>query len=279
MGYQRLWRTGAGSARGDLGTRRRYTYGIERKHQVRALLASAVVAALLPGCVVVTERREPPPEQPSAGQGQGSGQSQNGYSFLHTLDNGEPVRWSTCEPIRYVVRPANRPAGAERLLEDSISRISEASGLEFSAEGTTDEAPSDDRPLYDPDRYGDQWAPVLIAYSDADEYERLAGQAAGYGGAAYVQQGGAVPRYVSGTAVFDVDQITELGGEEAMRAVMLHELAHVVGLGHVQDRSQLMNPVQYGRGVTELQEGDLAGLEAVGDGKCYEPVEPRSIRD
>lgn len=246
---------------------------------MKALLAAVVTSAVLTGCVVTTEQTPVPDEGSPGGQSSGEGQSSgDGYTFLHTRDNGEPVRWSTCEPIRYVVRPDGQPGGAQDLLEDSVSRISEASGLEFSYEGTTDEAPSQNRDLYLPDRYGDQWAPVLVTYSDPSEDSRLEGQAAGYGGAAYVQAGGGPPRYVTGSVVLDTDQMTSMGGEDAIRATMLHELAHVVGLGHVDDRSQLMNPVQYGRGVTTLQDGDLAGLEALGAGECYDPVEPQSFR-
>ncbi len=197
---------------------------------------------------------------------------------MQTRDNGAPVRWSTCRPIRYVVRPSNEPDGARALLTDSIQRIAEATGLEFEDAGTTDEAPSRRRGLYQPDRYGDRWAPVLIAYSTPEEDSRLSGQAAGYGGPAYVSLGGGTPRYVSGSVVFDVDQMTSMGGEGAMQAVMLHELGHLVGLAHVDDRSQLMNPVMYGRQVTGLQAGDLAGLEELGSGECYDPIEPRSLR-
>ncbi|MFC4058981.1 matrixin family metalloprotease [Planomonospora corallina] len=201
----------------------------------------------------------------------------DGYRFLHTRDDGEPVRWSTCEPIGYVVRPEGRPEGAERLLRESVGRISEVTGLRFSYQGSIGEAPGDGRKAYQPDRYGERWAPVLIAYSAPDEYPRLRGQAAGYGGPVYVRAGNGTPRYVSGMVVFDAGQMASMGGDDAMRAVMLHELAHLVGLGHVDDPGQLMNPVQYGRRVTTLQGGDLAGLKAVGDGQCYEPVEPRSI--
>lgn len=243
-------------------------------HRAVQLAVLALLLALS-GCVVATQR--PPPDQgDSGGSGGSENASQNGYSFLHTRD-GEPVRWSTCEPIRYVVRSDNAPEGASALLEESIARISEVTGLEFSDEGETSEAPSTDRELYQPDRYGDQWAPVLISYSSPDEYEPLSGQAAGYGGAALVQPGSGTPRYVSGTAVFDIEQLEQFG-EEGTRAVMLHELAHVVGLGHVDDRSQLMNPVQYAREVTTLQDGDIAGLEALGNGECYDPVDPSQLR-
>jgi hypothetical protein len=249
---------------------------------MRILLVAVMagVAVLLSGCVAVNETPAPAPSPPSQGQGSdgGGGASGDGYAFVHTRDNGEPVRWSTCAPIRYVVRPHNEPVGARGLLEESIQRISKATGLKFHNAGTTNEAPARRRGLYQPDRYGDRWAPVLIAYSGPSEDARLSGQAAGYGGPAYVTVGGGTPRYVSGSVVFDVEQMMSMGGEEAVRAVMLHELAHLVGLAHVDERGQLMNPVIYGRQVTDLQQGDLAGLGELGDGECYDPIEPRTIR-
>lgn len=227
------------------------------------------------GCVVEVPREGPTgPSSPSSRAGGGNDQS--GYAFVRTRGNGEPVRWSTCEPIEYVVRPANEPGGARELLEDAVERISEASGLEFSFAGTTDEAPSPKRQPYHPDRYGDRWSPVLVAYSDPAEYGRLKGRAAGFGGPASVRRSGATPRYVSGSVVLDVEQLSSMG-DDAVRGVMLHELAHVVGLAHVRDRGQLMNPVQYGRRVTTLQNGDLAGLKLLGKGQCYEPIQPRGF--
>lgn len=244
---------------------------------------SVAAATLLSGCVVVSESPAPTQPEQSQGSDEGTGSAGtgggDGYAFVRTRGDGEPVRWSTCEPIRYVVRPDREPDGARDLLEESLQRITDATGLEFEATGTTDEAPARQRGLYQPDRYGDRWAPVLVAYSTPDEDSRLSGAAAGYGGPALVRVGTGTPRYVSGTVVFDVDEMTSMGGQDAMQAVMLHELGHLVGLAHVDDRGQLMNPTLYGRETTDLQEGDLAGLEILGDGECYEPIKPRPIRD
>lgn len=46
----------------------------------------------------------------------------------------------------------------------------------------------------------------------------------------------------------------------------MHELANVVGLDHVDDPTQLMNPE--GTNVTEFAAGDLAGLARLGGGQC-----------
>jgi hypothetical protein len=240
---------------------------------MRNLLTAAVSSAALAlaACVQVpvpSDRGGPTPQAPGAG-----GKDQNGYAFVSTRPNGQPVRWSTCGPIRYVVRPAKEPDGGRELLEEALRRVSEASGLQFSFAGATDEAPVDDRPPFHDDRYGDRWSPVLVAWSDPGEYGRLEGRPAGFGGPVRVHQRGAVPRYVSGIVVLDAEQLAGMP-EEARRAVVVHELAHVVGLDHVDDRGQLMNAVQYGTEVTSLQEGDLRGLRALGNGTCLEPIAP-----
>ena len=50
---------------------------------------------------------------------------------------------------------------------------------------------------------------------------------------------------------------------------MLHEIGHVLGLDHVDDPTQIMNPTA---GVTELGDGDRAGLAAVGASDCAESL-------
>ena len=47
---------------------------------------------------------------------------------------------------------------------------------------------------------------------------------------------------------------------------MLHELAHVVGLGHVDDPEQVMHDTVLGKAASG--DGDLRGLRAVGNGPC-----------
>ena len=64
------------------------------------------------------------------------------------------------------------------------------------------------------------------------------------------------------------DMGTRPGGAALQRAVLTHELGHVVGLDHVDDPTQLMNPVAT---VSTFQAGDLAGL-AIGRASCRERV-------
>lgn len=56
-------------------------------------------------------------------------------------------------------------------------------------------------------------------------------------------------------------------GDQLVRAVVPHELGHLVGLAHVNSPSQLMYP-QAQLGVTDFGAGDLTGLAALGKGVC-----------
>ena len=69
-------------------------------------------------------------------------------------------------------------------------------------------------------------------------------------------------------ALRDYYQPHELG-DGAVRTVVLHELGHLVGLAHVHDRSQVMNPT-VGRGApSHFAAGDLTGLAELGTGPCF----------
>jgi predicted Zn-dependent protease len=58
-------------------------------------------------------------------------------------------------------------------------------------------------------------------------------------------------------------------GDASVRAVLMHELGHVVGLAHVDDRHELMYPKGSSH-LTTWGPGDRAGLAALGSGDCVD---------
>ena len=194
------------------------------------------------------------------------------YRFLaHQADGTTPVGYDPCRPIHYVVRRQGEPAGGGQIVTDAVVRVSKATGLRFVYDGATSEAPSRQRPLYQPKRYGDRWAPVLISWVTPAENPDLAADVTGEGGSAQVGFPNQPSAYVTGAVELDTAQITSIlqrhDGRQVVRGIVLHELGHLVGLGHINDAHQLMYP-EGQPGVTDFGAGDLAGLAALGGGTC-----------
>jgi hypothetical protein len=144
-------------------------------------------------------------------------------------------------------------------------------GLVFVYDGPTDEAPTPERAVFQPDRYGNRWAPVLVAWETEQQAPELAGDVVGQAGSLAVSLGEGSRVYVTGTVSLDAGQFPEIldqrDGEATASGIVLHEMAHLVGLDHVADESQLMYPETV-RGVTDLADGDLTGLARLGQGAC-----------
>jgi len=193
------------------------------------------------------------------------------YRLLEPPDSSQPfAAYDPCRPVHYVIHPDNAPPGSEALVHEAVAEISAATGLQFAYDGLTQEGPSDVRPAYLPDAYGKRWAPVLVAWSSPTETPRLAGDVVGLGGSATTKETGTPYVRVSGQIALDgpelAETLVEPYGPDRVQAVIMHELGHVLGLGHVDDPAQLM----YGgpNSVTELQDGDRAGLAVLGTGAC-----------
>lgn len=209
-----------------------------------------------------------PPASPAPAAG--------GYRFAATQADGTaPVAWSPCRPIHYVVRSANQPRGGDRAIADAVAAVSAATGLQFVSDGETSEGPSEQRSPYQPDRYGDRWAPVLIAWATPDEVPDFGIDIAGEAGPVRVGTPDGDPAYVSGVVYLDPAKyrraVSEVGRAVA-DTVILHELGHLVGLAHVNDPAQVMWPRGNGTGITTFQAGDRAGLAALGRGACQPDV-------
>lgn len=193
-------------------------------------------------------------------------------SHRFTANNGtSPVAYDPCRPIHYVTRAQGTPPVGETLIRESVARVSAATGLKFIDDGATSEGATRDRKAYQPESYGNRWAPVLIVWTNAAENADFVGDVAGQAGSISLSIGDGPRVYVTGQIELDVEKFTrtlaEPDGANENRAVIEHELGHLVGLHHVADPTQLMYATNTG-GVTDYAEGDLTGLAALGRGPC-----------
>jgi hypothetical protein len=181
------------------------------------------------------------------------------YTFLHVLPDGcTPSRFNPCEPIHYVQNAADAPPDVVVNVREAFRRLSEATGMTFVDDGLTDET-ARTRP-YIPERYGARWAPILIVWEHFPA-EQTTGRSQILGNTFVYREQGVV---VSARLRFNVDAYNDEFTKAPIQAgfgppsgsgtgpigrenitwgrIVLHELAHVVGLGHTRNLASLMYP-------------------------------------
>ncbi len=199
-----------------------------------------------------------------------------GFRFRHVdADSGEPVRYDACNSIHYVINPDLAPPGGIEDVHTAIEETSKASGIQFVYDGETDEQPLAQREAYQPDRYGERWAPILIAWAPTLVMpENPSVEAAGLAGSEFRTNDDGDSVYVTGSATFNAS--TDLASGYAGQTwgqVIVHEMGHVVGLDHVEDPMSVMHPRVTLRPAA-WGDGDRRGLWELGLGRpCIETPE------
>ncbi len=240
-----------------------------------------VVAAVIAFAVQVgsSDGASAPTPSPTVAEPTPTTTSADGVSVFAVRDDGTPVRWDPCTPIRWAHDLRGAPDGAEALVEAAFKQLSFATRLPFAP---TDHAPSDvlgrDRSTVGADG---RWAPILIGWTSDDLTDlplELTDRAVAIPVAVDAEGGQViVTAQVAFNTSWPLDM--ELGERHtSWGIVILHELGHVLGLDHVTGDGALMAPSP-GFGDPELTEGDLADLAAVGrrDGSCLDVPAPREV--
>ena len=223
---------------------------------------------------------QPPPSAEEAPQPRGTpAPTPTGpgkYEVIRTQPDAPktPVAYDPCRPIHYVINPAHAPRDGAVLVHAAFARLQRATGLQFIDDGATSEPPRKARPSYQPGRYNTtRWAPVLIAWTNENAYPDLAGYVAGESGSAPVYAKPNRLVYVTGQVVLDYQDLSvaKVHDRSMARAVVMHELGHLVGLDHTSDRTQLMfSEAEFN--VRDYGAGDLRGLALLGTQACYPDV-------
>ncbi|MFP4234901.1 MAG: hypothetical protein ACLFUG_08235 [Nitriliruptoraceae bacterium] len=269
-----------------------WTLGGLAAFTLAAALASLLLARIvLPDPSVTLE--EPGRDAPAASAGEVTPSATSptrdaatgeeaGFTVWATNDDGLPVRWDPCQPIEVVLAPRGAPPSAAADLDEALRRIEDASGLPLVGTGTTDERPRGDRSPYQPPRYGERWAPILVAWAAPGE-SGLPLRDTDRGIALPIAVGPEGDRtFVSAQVVLNRDRTDLEPGfgdrSDAWGATLIHELLHVLGLDHVDDPEQLM-AVFPGSGPVTFGRGDLKGLAAIGAAAgCRPAPEPGPVR-
>lgn len=173
-------------------------------------------------------------------------------------------QWDSCRTLTWKLNPKASPKAARKQVTGAFKRLHAATGLEFSYQGTTTQAPRTG---------GVDGTDIVVGWMRRKAFSEKFGSAVGVGGASYwtgwrLPDGTPVSRAARGGVVLNAGYNDDLargfGSGYTWGEVLMHELGHVVGLDHTSLDTQLMYP-SITNGTALWGAGDLAGLTTLGD--------------
>lgn len=208
-----------------------------------------------------------------------TGSVEGEHAFLGRSPDG-PYRWNPCQPISFEVNLDHAPPGALEDVREAVTRVSEATGIAFEEAGTTSRTVDMQMGRAFQSRIPgeERFLPLLIEWVPHEHFDFVADthRAAAFG-IPYRGFGDLARSYVSGAIAMDAGEDLPGGfGQRYSRGVILmHELAHVMGLAHVGSPDEIMwSPDASEERFPDLSQadwgpGDLEGLAALGrDAGC-----------
>jgi hypothetical protein len=187
---------------------------------------------------------------------------------------GYRIQFNPCAPVRWKLNTEEAPNGVQPEVKAALRQLGAATGIRFVYTGKTHAIPGSDRTWPRNTNMVVAWARPSQTTWD------LHGGTIGRGGqlrtqAARTATGKRAFRITRSGLVLDTTFAAPAGfaGPNARGSILVHELGHVVGLGHASQPIQQMYASALNLADGVYQAGDLAGLRHVGlMTGCLEPV-------
>jgi hypothetical protein len=172
-------------------------------------------------------------------------------------------RWDPCRTVPFRTNLGRAPAGGRKLVLSAFRKVHAATGLRFTHTGSTTRVPFADVPV------AKQFLSrgLVIAWTTPRKVPQLAGATAGVGGSSSISTNGGPYQYRYGGVSIDATQklpVKGFGDGQSIGALLLHEIAHTIGLDHTGATSQIMHPQLQDSFRGRYEAGDLSGLRSVG---------------
>lgn len=178
-------------------------------------------------------------------------------------DGSEPVVWQTCAPIKVLVNAGPGGAGAFAEIRHAFDDMSQLSGVQFTLIRSDDLIPRSNWAASNQARALGSPPPVIIGWVEPSETDMLRSGVAG-AAVANPMRSGSQRSIVSGAIALDASQYESFkdrdGDGKTRHNLLLHEIGHLLGLDHVDDRSALMHPVVGERSPDGFAPGEVAAL-------------------